>query len=499
MYRLIKGRESSSQSVESAPPTPASSAKPPVAGPVSAWSSSIPTRRPLLERVGPRALVLGLIGLLAISAAYSLRPDPNPEILVDPPMTPVAAGPAPPVVAPIPVAVATKPAPEPEPKAEEPKPAEVAGVSEPATIESIRGVVLKPSADGGSWDRVAAKEPLKTNARLLNLAPFRNVVKLGKAEVELVDTTDLVLVDEEKDATPRVDLRRGRLILRASDSAAPLAVRFEGHVLTINPPVGVALGLERAPSLKPGHSEPDPPRLRIFLPQGQASLKVGDAEEKLDGPGQVSLLADGKLAEKLAQAAPEWVVEAAPSSFIKEVGDQFLVLLRPGRPILSDLVEAMDDPQKDVKRLAVQALGAIGAIELVVTVLDRKEDPATHRAVVDILRSGLAQGGHSAKVVREALARQFDQPWAGITEGLLIGPAPEDAKDEAKLAKLVEYLSAPSRGTRELALENLRSLTRRDNLEYDPDHPEGKGLKAWQDLLRKKDPAKEARPAGARG
>ena len=63
------------------------------------------------------------------------------------------------------------------------------------------------------------------------------------------------------------------------------------------------------------------------------------------------------------------------------------------------------------------------------------------------------------------------------------------------MTRLVEYLgTAPSRGTRELVLDNLRSLTGRDSLEYDPDSPEGKGLKAWQDLLRKKELTKDVRP-----
>ena len=37
---------------------------------------------------------------------------------------------------------------------------------------------------------------------------------------------------------------------------------------------------------------------------------------------------------------------------------------------------------------------------------------------------------------------------------------------------------------RELALDTLKRLTGRDDLGYDPDHPEGKGLNAWKELQR---------------
>ena len=39
-------------------------------------------------------------------------------------------------------------------------------------------------------------------------------------------------------------------------------------------------------------------------------------------------------------------------------------------------------------------------------------------------------------------------------------------------------------GLRELALDTLKQLTGRDDLGYDPDHPDGKGLDAWKELQR---------------
>jgi hypothetical protein len=506
MYRLVRGRETTQESpTGKARPTPAPR-KTPAPEPNSGWSSGVPTHRSPFERFGPAAVVLLLIGLMSWAAVHSLRTETPTAVAVNVPArvneankppeplkneNATVAGPAnnagtePPVVA------------EPMPKNEPPAKAANSTPDDVGTFDAIQGVVLRSGAEPGTWERVEAKAPLKERTRLLNLSPFRNALKLGKAEVDLVDSTDVVLDDSEKDQSARLILNRGQILVRSAPTSSPFAVRFEGQILAISAPPGVVVGVERAPTLMAGQSDPAPARLRIFVPEGKAVLRAGEAEETLSGPGEISLQISGKFGEKGRQPMPAWVTESAPSGFSKEVGDQFVALLRPGRPILSVLVEAMDDPQKDVKQMAVHALGSIGAMEQVVEVVSRKEEASVHRAGIEVLRTGLAQGGETAKAVREALIRQYDRPWSDVTEKLLVGFRPEEAKDELTLVKLVEYLAAaPSRGTRQLALDNLRSLTGRDSLEYDPDSPEGKGLKAWQDLVRKKEPTKEARPAG---
>jgi hypothetical protein len=512
MYRLVRGRETTkAEPTAKKPKTAPRPDKPPVSEPIAAWSSNVPTHRSLLERFGPTAAVLALIAVLAWTAFKSLRPENSSDSLVlvataKPPeanksaVDPKAADHRETAVPPKSAPVETPNPTEAMAKTETPKPAEENKPEEVGQFDAIQGVVLRPGAEPGVWDRVEVKAPLKEGLRLLNLAPFRNTLRLGKAEVDLVDSSDVALDDAEKDQPPRLELKRGQVVVRPGSATVPVAIRFEGQILAITAPVGSIIGVERTPTLMPGQAEPAPARLRIFVPDGRVTLKAGEAVEELSGPAGVSLLLSGKFSEKGRQPIPAWVTETSPSGFNKEVGAQFFSLLRAGRPILADLVEAMDDPVKDVKRMAVYALGAIGAMEQVVEVVSRKEDPAVHRAAIDVLKAGLAQGGDTAKAVREALVRQYDQPWAEKTEKLLIGFSPEEAKLDLTLSLLVELLStAPSRGTRQLALDNLTDIMKRDNMEYDPDNPEGRGLKAWQDLVRKpKEPGKEGRPAGPR-
>lgn len=500
MYRLVRGRESTKPLVDTKQrPLPVKS-KAASIDPVGPWGSDPSAKKSLVERFGPAAAVLAAIALLLWAASYSLNPEPAKIAVALKDVPGPQPDPVPPTVLPKAVERIEKvsPLPATTAKNETAKPAESQGSEAVATFEAIQGVVLKANPEANGWDRVEPKAALKVRSHLLNLAPFRNTLKLGKDEIDLVDSTDVFLSDSEKDQNARLELGRGHVVLRTGQGSPPFFFRFDGRSFSVTPGTGVIVGIELQPTLLPGQSEAAPLRVRFFVPEGRISLKAGDQDAVVDGPAEISMSSSGIFGEKGRQPIPAWVTETAPSGFDKEVGNQFVALLRPGRPILSDLVEAMDDPQKDVKRMAVLALGSIGSMEQVVEVVSRKEDALVHRAGVEVLRLGLANGGETAKVVRAALVRQFDQPWAEISEKLIVGYRPEDAKDDAILAKLVDYLStAPSRGTRQLSLDNLRVLTGRDTLEYDPDSPEGKGLRAWQDLVRKKDSAKEGRPSAS--
>ena len=517
MYRLVRGREATPRPKQRAA---RAAAAPPVdstpAHPAVRWSTPVRTSPRVLERFGPLAGVAALVGLLGFVAWSSLKPGPGRPPVAQDANRPVApVDPAP--VVPPPVVAATDPAPAAVPAAAPPvevakaepdraKPAEPARPDpvprgEVGTVDAISGVVLRSPVGAAAWEAVEPKAVLKPQTRLINLAPFRNLVRTGPGEVVLVGSTEVIFDQPERDEASRFEVRHGKVVVQGvSGAPLPYDVRFEGRVLSVTPAAGRSVGLERVVTFQPGTGEPAPARLRVVVPDGKATVKVGEAEETVEGPGEVTLQVSGQFADKKATPAPDWVVTAPASAFDQEVSAQFGRYFRPGRPVLANLVEAMDDPEPKVKELAASGLGTLGDMESVVIGLDRRDHPAFHRSVVDVLRDGLAQGGDSAKAVRDALARQYDETWARNAEGLIVGFPAGAARDEPTLGHLVEDLgNAPTRGLRALALDNLRALTGRDSLEYDPDNPEGKGLKAWQDLARKKELSKGApAPAAAR-
>ena len=510
MYRLVRGREASprprNRTVRPANQPPEAPSHPAVR-----WSTPVRTTPKVLERYGPVAAVLALVGLLSYVAWQSLQPGMNRPAVAQsdaPKQPPVEPAANPVLVAALPEVGAVDPAASKAkgeaakaevakveaPKAAEPPRGEIVSREEAGTLDSSNGVVLRSPVGASTWEPVDPKAAIKPQTRLINLAPFRNLVRTGVGEVFLVDSAEVVFDHPEREEASRFEIRHGRVLVQGvTGPPLPYDVRFEGQMVSVTPAPGRSVGLERVDSFTPGTGDPAPARLKVSAADGKVALKVGETEETLEGPGEIMIQVSGQFADKQSTPAPAWVTESNPSAFDKEVATQFGQYLRPGRPILANLVEAMDDPQPKVKEFAATGLGTLGDMESVVIGLDRKDHPAFHKSVVDVLRTGLAQGGESAKAVRDALTRQYETPWPQTAEGLIVGFPPAAARDEPTLAHLVEDLAnGPSRGIRALALDNLRALTGRDSLEYDPDNPEGKGLRAWQDLARKRELSKGA-------
>ena len=112
----------------------------------------------------------------------------------------------------------------------------------------------------------------------------------------------------------------------------------------------------------------------------------------------------------------------------------------------------------------------------------------------------MTQGPEASGHVRAALDEQFGEELGGMAHHMLIGytsgrdrPSPTStpawwASSRRTRIRRVSSASAswPS--------STLKRLTGRDDLGYDPDHPDGKGFDAWNDLLRRN----ELRPPAPR-
>ncbi|MEJ7639049.1 MAG: HEAT repeat domain-containing protein [Singulisphaera sp.] len=361
-------------------------------------------------------------------------------------------------------------------------------------VETSSGPLLRWNTERGEWERLNEQSPVKDRDRLLNLAPYRASLALGTARVELVGETELSVSTPSPDREARFRLEGGRVVVHGGSANLPFAVQFADRTVLVAPSAGSSVGLERSDRRAPGSPLPSPSLLRITSTGGEVALSVDNSKETLPGSGSIAFEPPGRWTDKSEKPAPSWVDDASPSPFDEQVGGQFLEFFRADRPIVSNLVEALDDDQKDVRRLAIAALGALGDLSMIVPVLSKEQDPSSRRAAATVLRDHLAHGPESAKRVQAQLVNDLGEAVAGITHKLLVGYTPLEAKEIGTYSSLVKFLSSDDAGIRELALDNLQSLTGRDTLDYDPDKPEGKGLKAWNDLLRDR----ELRPQATR-
>lgn len=509
MYHLIKGRESVAPK---APRASQASEPEPVSEPIQPWVTPEPPRQSWYGQFLPAAAVLLLIVLFCWSAWMSLTPPPEPSgphsaplaLTTGPKKDEIAAKKAkaedasavPKDVAKTELAKDTsKPAlPDLGKEATKTASAETTEPTKDATAKpelpsgtvgkapKPAGILLRHNAEKREWDQLTAETPLKDKDRLLNLANLRSAVELGGANVDLVGETEVVVMSAPPSQAGRLDLVRGRVVLKGATPAAPFTIQLGKKAVEITPPSGTLVGVERVNQRRSGESVASDPSLLIYATEGEVALQAGDAKETLSGPGTITFDAQRSWTGIDKNPPPGWVTESKPSPYDLQVGEQLQRYFRPGRGVLANLVEALEDDQKDVRRLAISATRSAGGIALIVPLLHQEENPVSRRAAITVLRSHLGEGPDASRELHSQLESTFGAELAERVEKLLVGFTAKEASEEATYKKLVDDLSSPEVAVRELALETLQSLTGRDDLGYDPDHQTGKGLTAWKNL-----------------
>ncbi|MFO0910920.1 MAG: hypothetical protein U0794_21700, partial [Isosphaeraceae bacterium] len=410
MYQLVKGREALRPHHDELEPDDTT----PVSQPIQPWVAPLPPQRSLVQRYGPLAAVLSLIGVLSWAAYTTLS---SPEDLptyrniqsaatkpAQPKVEEPAAQPTPPV------AVATNP---PAPIAEQPaadttkteadaektaaKPA-APGADIPAGAVAIAkkpsGLLLRYNPETREWVRLNEATPLRDQDRILTLEPFRGTLEVGSANVDLIADTEVWVKSTPKTLAARLNLAHGRLVLHGNPSGQPFEIQTGDLVVTVTPPPGVVVGVERVTRRDLGKTQPGPASLAILANEGPVPIVSGKNSASLEASSGITIAADGALSEPSKRAMPAWVTETSLAPFDQKVGEQLLQALRTDRDVLPSLVEASEDPQKEVCRLAITALKSLGDLQDIVPLLKRKGDPTAQtarRTAIQVLRSYLSE------------------------------------------------------------------------------------------------------------
>ncbi len=496
MYQLGKGREA----VAKRRPMPRRRPEPkePVTRPIQPWALPEPPRQPWIERYGPAIAILLLIGIAIEAARESLSVPPhapmNVPVAVQPEPEPEAAAPNPaPVVPPVAVVVPS-PAPEPAmPKADVAKAKPVEPTPPPPSVpddvaaiaEKPDGILLRYDDDTREWERIAKQAKLRTSDLVLGLEPFRSSIDIGKVRLNLIHETEVRILSKPSAPVPAFELVRGRVAIR-QPGADRLKVGYAGRSITLELAPDCVVGLERYSRHQRGEPITRPASLGVICQQGQVTVVAGDRRETLSPGGTALLEPDGSIQTGQNPDAPPWLARSQPSEFENQVRDQFFKLFHADRPVLAEVVAAIEDDRELIKPLAVTALKALGDLSLLMPNLSRPNDPTVRRSAIYAVRSYMLTGPEAYARVRSALDEEFGADVGGFALRMLTGFSPQEVRDPDLLNRLVSTLgpAKDSVGLRELALDNLKFITGRDDLGYDPDHPEGKGLDAWAELLR---------------
>lgn len=548
MYALVKGREAIAPRRKS---SRRREAREPVTKPIQPWVVPETPRRPWIERYGPAAACVLLIVLSSWAAWQSLtappapretRPTVQPETVAGPPAVAnppaAAAGPGAAAGAGALAAVpgqgqsgmaaemirpeqagpagAARPAPAGEvasattsPAAEAGKKAAADESAKPrpetklfpgsvATLEKPDGILLRATEQKPDWERVVDETPLKPGDRVVSLAPFRAVVDLEKLRILLSAETELRMLPRTLDTPPAFELVHGQIVIRKPE-VSKFRVTFAGQTVDVDASSDAVLGMERVNRNAYGQEVRQAQSLGVLCQQGEVTLKTAGSPQTLKAMNAALISPSGQVGSAPTDALPPWLSEVEPSPLELELKEQFIKLFHPGRPLLTEIVGALDDERPQVKQLAVEALKSMGDLSYLMPTLSRPNDPVARRETMAAIHDYMMRGPESAARVREELNQLLGEVLGGEAYHMLIGYTPAEFAQPDVPARLVSLLSPEHQedgiiGIRELALATLKQMTGRDDLGYNPDMPASKGFDAWNDLLRRN----ELRPSAPR-
>lgn len=484
MYRLVRGRESVGRDVPRAfiPP------REPAPFEMPRWGNEESARpSPWSRWLLPTAALL-MVVLMGVSA-WRLMPA-RPPLGVGETVSAPGAGALPPLapVRPeggertaVPPLAKADPVVEPAAEVAAPPPGELkAAPVATAILTSEDTVALRWNATTRAWERLTAGAELKAGDRVVGLAPFLSTMTMGSLRATLVGPAEIRVHGAEADGTPQIEPIWGRVQLDAPEGPEALAVETEGARLRLTGLTGHRAGLEPFGSFgdQPGSG------LLLYAVNGALQLHAGKGTETLTGPGSIEFRPPDGLSGARSGAVPAWLSADSPSEVERVAGEAFRAYFKPSTATTRALVEALEDDQESVRVLATEALGALGQLDEVVFALDRRDDPATRRAAAEVLRAYDDRGVAAEQAVAAALERFSGADWAATVRKQLDGYSADEATDPETFKTLVKLLEHREVAIRQLALDQLTTLTGRDSLEYNPDQPQGAGLKAWQDLAR---------------
>ncbi len=289
MYRLVKGREAMGRASREHAPSPVAES-----APIEPWTAAPTRQRSALER---RALPIGVIALIALMgvSAWTLAPSGREAGLHSRGRTqtgaqPQQAGPlAGPEAAKHEPDAAKNPA---EPKAPEetadpamtpeedttetapakPETGAVGGSS--GTLITNDGIALRWNTESRLWTRVADKEAIHKDERIVCLAPFRTAVQVGEIRLDLVGPTEIRLQPASAGEAARFALDQGQVVLRSGVEGQSVAVVVGNKPWTVALSPGSPVGVELLDLWRPGQPAPIVPTLKAYVVQGDAQFRA---------------------------------------------------------------------------------------------------------------------------------------------------------------------------------------------------------------------------------
>ncbi len=354
-------------------------------------------------------------------------------------------------------------------------------------------ILLVNAGADADWQRVASKDFLSANERLLALPTYRPEITLGtEVKLRVLGGTELELLPANAREPAGIKIRFGRIGTMSSANAGTRLRIITGDrsgVITFNDPeavVAVEVRNIHAPGVNP---ETETARITadflvttghvLWDETGQKTLEIAaPAQFKIVDQLPPEITASKNLTKW--DAEPISKLDSGASATIS----QRMLELPPSRPAQRGLMELAEHRRKEVRWLAIRCLGYIGYFDPMVIVLNDAAAKQDWSDNIDQLREAVARDGQTALAVRKALESRYPQDAADMYR-MLWGYSNnnlESGEDE----NLVKFLENDNLALRVLSFWNLKDITGK-SLSYQPEQTQTRrqqSVQVWKQRLK---------------
>ena len=376
---------------------------------------------------------------------------------------------------------------------------------------SPRGILLRRTVDGNDWMFLPRFSVVAAGEQLASPEPFSAELYLDgtTGRLSLLGGT-LVELSGTEDALCGIDLKRGRIILRAGPpgtgaTTVPvfrLRVGQQEWRLEFDSPETVC-GIEVTPLAPRGFEEPLQAHWYLGgLYVAAGAVRVTSDIEKVEvvagawfslPVGADTTTPDESVQSELSSsvALPEWL--KSPPRSVTSSKRKSAIAFEKGfdqqRPAGLDLLAMVKSSRPGVSLLAVECLALTGQVEPLVQALYESEFFESRAAAFDGLRLWVARRQERGVQLKAELEKFFAPEKAKLAYRLLWGYSRSDALSGETSRQLVDWLSHDHPAIRQMAFDHVSRLTGGRRYKYDPDVAPAQrqaAVQRWWEHLEKK-------------
>ena len=329
--------------------------------------------------------------------------------------------------------------------------------------------------DDDTWHRIADKEEIQLDRRIISLPTYVNPIDLGDSlRLQLIDLSEVILREKQDQQFPTIALEYGNFLLQNIDEEKPALIELEidGTLCKITLEAGEPLAIEIHRPFTPGIDLVNQsPQLEtsIHAKGGNVTWEANGSSYRASQAKQWELTSKGEPSDpRDYESDPEWLSGINNNAWDRRASPQLPKRVVSGEEVWPQLRTIVDsDLYKEVRALAAHCSLAVGHPDPVISSFDDEAQQVSWARNLKKLRMLASHNRLEAEQIRQTLEEQYGEQLSGDMFVMLCGFSADQIGrtrnefERGEVNQLIEWLESDSLACRVFAMLNLEEVTGR--------------------------------------